>query len=146
MEHTTAITTTASCRRIGNCHVKNSYIFRYGEPWQLPACVGRCGVALKLRARIFAPTFDKTLFFSWLAKMTVENLCKTAQISNRNTPIATRKWLLMTISKQIATRNEPFSRKPLHCISGKKRYSDFLTSFYNDGKKEEKPCLMGLKC
>lgn len=80
MEHTTAITTKASCRTIGNCHVKNSYIFRYGEPWQLPASVGRCGVALKLRARIFAPTFDKTLFFSWLAKMTVENLCKTAQI------------------------------------------------------------------
>ena len=99
MEHTIAITTTASCRRIGNCHVKNSYIFRYGEPWQLPASVGRCGVALKLRARIFAPTFDKTLFFSWLAKMTVENLCKTAQISNRNAPIAPRKWLLMTISK-----------------------------------------------
>lgn len=91
MEHFIPTMTKESCRRWGNCHVKNSYIFRYGEPWQLPASVGRCGVALKLRTLLFYPTFEKSVIFSKLAKMTVENLCKIAQIANRNNPIAPAK-------------------------------------------------------
>nr|DAT91521.1 MAG TPA: hypothetical protein [Caudoviricetes sp.] len=102
----------------GNCHKKKRYIFRCDFPRQLPSSVGRWGLPLQGRHAFLRPTFEKSVVFNKLAKMTVENLCKMTQIANRTSTIAPRKWRLMTIFGQIATRNAPFSRKPLHCITG----------------------------
>jgi hypothetical protein len=76
------------------------------------------GATLTGKARLLRPTFEKYVVFNKLAKMTVENLCKKAQIANRTSTIAPRKWRLMAIFGQIATRNAPFSRKPSIALRG----------------------------
>lgn len=76
------------------------------------------GSIVTARHALFAPTFQKSLIFSKLAKMTVENLCKMPKFCNQLPLIARSKTATYANFHEIATRNEPFSSEPLHCISG----------------------------
>lgn len=76
------------------------------------------GVSLRQGTPFFAPTFQKSMIFSKLAKMTVENLCKMPKFCNQLPLIARSKTATYANFHEIATRNEPFSSEPLHCISG----------------------------
>lgn len=109
-----------SARQSGNEAIatrKNPYIYRSSQPWQLPPSVGRWGVSLRQGTPFFAPTFQKSMIFSKLAKMTVENLCKMPKFCNQLPLIARSKTATYANFHEIATRNEPFSSEPLHCIS-----------------------------
>ena len=99
-------------------HEKIPYIYRSSQPWQLPPSVVRWGVCLQQGTPFFASTFQKSMIFSKLAKMTVENLCKKPKFCNQLPLIARSKTATYANFHEIATRNEPFSSEPLHCISG----------------------------
>lgn len=99
-------------------HGKISYIYRSSQPWQLPPSVGRWGLCLQQGTPFFASTFQKSVIFNKLAKMTVENLCKMPKFCNQLPLIARSKTATYANFHEIATRNEPFSSEPLHCISG----------------------------
>lgn len=58
------------------------------------------------------------MIFNKLAKMTVENLCRMPKFCNQLPLIARSKTATYANFHEIATRNEPFSSEPLHCISG----------------------------
>ena len=58
------------------------------------------------------------MILSKLAKMTVENLCIMPKFCNQLPLIARSKTATYANFHEIATRNEPFSSEPLHCIPG----------------------------
>ena len=87
---------------------KIPYIYRSSQPWQLPPSVGRWGLCLQQGTPFFASTFQKSVIFNKLAKMTVENWCKTPIFAIGFQPIAARKMATYDNSCRIATRNAPF--------------------------------------
>ena len=98
--------------------VKLYYIFRCNRARQLPCSVGQWGSTLTGRARSFSSTFQKSMIFKQLTKMTVENLCKSTKFCNRLPTDCHPKMATYDNSYRIATRNAPFSGEPLHFISG----------------------------
>lgn len=105
-------------RRKGNCHSKMYYIFRCNRAKQLPWSVGQWGLPLQVEHALFSSTFQKSMIFKKLAKMTVENLSKSAKFCNRLPTDCHPKMATYDNSSRIATRNAPFSGEPLHFISG----------------------------
>ena len=98
--------------------VKMRYIFRCNRAKQLPWSVGQWGLPLQVEHALFFSTFQKSMIFKKLAKMTVENLCKSAKFCNRLPTDCHPKMATYDNSCRIATRNAPFSGEPLHFISG----------------------------
>lgn len=60
------------------------------------------------------------MIFKQLAKMTVENLSKSAKFCNRRQPIATRKWRLMTIPAELPQETRHFRVNPYISFRGKR--------------------------
>lgn len=76
------------------------------------------GAMLTARHALFCINFSKIHDFQQVGKMTVENLCKMPKFCNQLPLIARSKTATYANFHEIATRNEPFSSEPLHCISG----------------------------
>lgn len=98
--------------------VKLCYIFRCNRARQLPCSVGQWRVPLQVEHALFPSTFQKSMIFKQLTKMTVENLCKSTKFCNRLPTDCHPKMATYDNSYRIATRNAPFSGEPLHFISG----------------------------
>lgn len=98
--------------------VKMYYIFRCNRAKQLPWSVGQWRLPLQVEHALFSSTFQKSMIFKQLAKMTVENLCKSTKFCNRLPTDCHPKMATYDNSYRIATRNAPFSGEPLHFISG----------------------------